>query len=191
MVTKSFQLTLVVALVFVLGACGIKPPVDDATPPRASVIVSDSTYNLNDKFSYMRYDSSGPGPAPFAGVIGQRTETGFVTKDGAVNFRVGGADVGGVKSVIVRAKNGTITPGTYTGAFPVSLEVTTEGDTDVFIMTNTSKYAFTPLDHTVSISPKTDNPEVLVNVEVLDMGGISGRSNSTSTPEIIIAFSTQ
>ena len=139
----------------------------------------------------MRYDSTGPGPAPFAGVIGQRTETGFVTKDSAVNFRVGGADVGGVKSVIVRAKNGTITPGTYTGAFPVSLEVTTEGDTDVFVMTNTSKYAFTPLDHTVSISPKTDNPEVIVSVEVLDMGGISGRSNSTKTPDIIIAFSTQ
>lgn len=191
MFTKSFQLGIVLVLMLALGACGLKPPVDDSTPPRVSVIASDSTFNLNDPFSYMRYDSSGPGPQPFAGIIGQRTETGFVTKDGAVNFRVGGADVGGVKSVIVRAQNGTITPGTYTGAFPVSLEVATEGDTDVLVMTNTSKYAFTPLDHTVTITQKTDNPEVIVSVEVLDMGGITGRSNSTTTPDIILAFSSQ
>ena len=188
---RLLQFSLVLSVMIVLGACGLKPPVNDTTPPRVSIIVSDSTMNLNDKFSYMRYDSSGPGPAPFAGTIGQRTDTGFVTKDGSVNFRVGGADVGGVKNVVVRAQNGTISPGVYTGPFPVSLEVTTEGDTDVLVFSNTSEYAFTPLDQTITITPKTDNPEVIVSVEVMDMGGLVERSNTTTAPDIIIAFSTQ
>ncbi len=189
--SKVFTLLVGGVLLLALGACGLKPPIDDATPPRASVIVSDSTYDINNPFSYMNYDSSGPGPDPFAGVIGQRTETGFVTKDGSVNFRVTGSDVGGIKSVIVMAKNGTIIPGTYTRPFSASLEVSTEGDTDVLVFSNTTSYANTPLDHTVTITPKTDNPEVIVSVEVLDMGGISGRSNVTTVPDIIIAFSTQ
>ena len=116
---------------------------------------------------------------------------GFVTKDGSVNFHVKGYDVGGVKSVVVRAQNGTITPGQYIGIFQVGLDVSTEGDTDVFVLSNDTAYANTPLEHSLTISPKTDNPEVIVSVEVLDMGGISGRSNSTTAPDVTIAFSTQ
>ena len=189
--SRYFQLSIVVALVMVLGACGVKPPIDDNTPPGVSVVVSDSTFNASNPYSYMRYDQVGPGYVPLSGTIGPRSETGFVTKDGSVNFHVKGYDVGGIKSVIVRAQNGTITPGNYIGVFPVTLEVTTEGDTDVLVFSNDSSYANTPLEQTITISPKTDNPEVIVSVEVLDMGGISGRSNVTTAPDIILAFSSQ
>jgi len=188
---KYFTFSMVLALLLVLGACGLKPPVDDNTPPGISIVASDSTYNGNNPYSYMRYDFVGPGYVPLSGTIGPRSETGFVTKDGSVNFQVKANDVGGVKSVIVRAQNGTIAPGQYIGTFPVTLDVTTEGDTDVLVFANTSSYAFTPLDHTVVISPKTDNPEVIVSVEVLDMGGISGRSNVTTAPDVRIVFSGQ
>jgi len=189
--SKYFQLTFVFALLLVLGACGVKPPIDDATPPGVSIVVSDSTYNASNPYSYMRYDQVGPGYVPFSGTIGPRSETGFVTKDGSVNFHVKGYDVGGIKSVVVRAQNGTIAPGQYRGTSAVALDVTTEGDTDVLVLSNTTSYASTPLEHIFTITPTTDNPEVIVSVEVLDMGGISGRSNVTTAPDVLIAFSTQ
>ncbi|MEM7009222.1 MAG: hypothetical protein AAF462_08835 [Thermodesulfobacteriota bacterium] len=191
MVNKHFYISFLLVFALVLGACGVKPPIDDDTPPGISIVASDSTYNPNNKYSYMRYDDVGPGYVPFSGTIGPRYETGFVTKDGSVNLQVKGYDPGGIKSIVVRAQNGTITPGKYIGPFPTTLEVTTEGDTDVLVFANAGKYANTPLDHTIAISPKTDNPEVIVSVEVFDMGGISGRSNSTKAPDIILAFSAQ
>lgn len=191
MTTRYFHLSLVLVFTLALMACGVKPPIDDNTPPGVSIVVSDSTFNASNPYSYMRYDDVGPGYVPFSGTIGPRSETGFVTKDGSVNFHVKGYDVGGVKSVVVRAQNGTITPGQYIGIFQVGLDVSTEGDTDVFVLSNDTAYANTPLEHSLTISPKTDNPEVIVSVEVLDMGGISGRSNSTTAPDVTIAFSTQ
>ena len=187
---KSLQIGVVVVSLIILGACGIKPPIDDNTPPEVSIIASDSTFNINNPYSYMRYDSATIAN-PFAGTIGPRSETGFVTKDGSANFRVMGVDMGGVKSVVVRAQNGTITAEPYIGSPPISVDVTTEGDTDVLVLANTSVYAVTPIDHTVVISPKTANPEVNVSVEVLDMGGISGRSNVTNAPNIKLVFSAQ
>ncbi len=191
MTTRYFQLSLVLVFALALMACGIKPPIDDNTPPGVSIVVSDSTFNASNPYSYMRFDQVGPGYVPLSGTIGPRSETGFVTKDGSVNFHVKANDVGGIKSVVIRAKNGTIAPGTYSGIFPGTLDLTTEGDTDILVIANPGPYAVTPLEHTVGISQKTDNPEVIVSVEVLDMGGISGRSNITTAPDVTLAFSSQ
>ena len=48
--------------------------------------------------------------------------------------------------------------------------------------------ATNPLDHTVTVSSKDGSP-VIVSIKVLDQGGISRRSNSTSAPDIKIVFS--
>ncbi len=189
--SKYIQLSVVFGLLMVLGACGLKPPIDDDSPPIITVVASDSTYNINNPFSYMRYDTSGPGPEPFAGVIGQRTETGFVTKDGSATFRVVARDVGGIKALIIRAQNGTISSEPHAGLFRTTTEITTEDDTDILVISNAEQYAITPIEQIIAISPKTDNPEVIVSVEALDMGGITGRSNTTTVPDIRLVFSSQ
>ena len=42
----------------------------------------------------------------------------------------------------------------------------------------------------VIVTPNGSN-EVLVSVSVQDLGGFSGRSNTTATPEIKVVFSSQ
>ncbi len=176
--SKYIQFSIVFSLIIVLAACGLKPPFEDKTPPTISIVASDSRFNPNSPYSYMRYETTG-----------LRTETGFLTPDNSVNFRVIARDVGGVNTVTIRAQNGTITSGPYSGYFRASTELTTEGDTDVLVITSQEPRAVTPIDQTIAISPKTDNNnEVIVSVEATDLGGQVQRINTTTAPDVRIVF---
>jgi hypothetical protein len=173
--TKYIQLSIVVSFLFLVSACYQKAPVLDKQSPQLSVMVSDSRYNSNNAYSYMLYESNGP-----------REEAGFVTKEASVNIRAHAADVGGVKSIVIRAENGTLTPVPYVR----SIETSVDGNASIVTINGDPVYAQTPLEHMVIVTPNGSN-EVLVSVSVQDLGGFSGRSNTTATPEIKVVFSSQ
>jgi len=175
--TKFFSLMIVGVLLLALGACYQKAPVLDKVSPRLSVQISDSGYNASNAYSYMLYESHGP-----------REEAAFVTKDGSANIRTHGADVGGVKAIVVRAENGTLTPAPYIGER--SIETTVDGNASVVTIYGDPLYAQTPLEHVVTVTPNGSN-EVIVNVSVQDLGGLEGRSNTTASPDIKVVFSGQ
>ena len=175
--TKYIQLSIVVSFLFLVSACYQKAPVLDKQSPQLSVMVSDSRYNSNNAYSYMLYESNGP-----------REEAGFVTKEASVNIRAHAADVGGVKSIVIRAENGTLTPAPYVGVR--SIETSVDGNASIVTLHGDPVYAKTPLEHMVTVTPNGSN-EVLVSVSVQDLGGFSGRSNATATPEIKVVFSSQ
>ena len=162
-------------LLLALGACYQKAPVLDKQSPQLSVMVSDSRYNSSNAYSYMLYESNGP-----------REEAGFVTKDATVNIRAHAADFGGVKNIVITAENGTLTPAPYIGVRPI--ETTVDGNTSIVTISGDQLYAQTPLEHVVTVTPNGSN-EVIVNVSANDLGGFEGRSNTTSTPDIKVVFS--
>ena len=125
----------------------------------------------------MLYESHGP-----------REEAGFVTKDSSANIRAHAADFGGVKNIVITAENGTLTPAPYIGVRPI--ETTVDGNTSIVTISGDQLYAQTPLEHVVTVTPNGSN-EVIVNVSANDLGGFEGRSNTTSTPDIKVVFSSQ
>lgn len=175
--SKFFTFLIGGVLLLAVSACYQKAPVLDKESPRLSVRVSDSSYNANNVYSYMLYESHGP-----------REEAGFVTKDASANIRAHGADFGGVKSITITAENGTLTPAPYIGVRPI--ETTVDGNTSIVTISGDQLYAQTPLEHVVTVTPNGSN-EVLVNVSVQDLGGFEGRSNTTASPEIKVVFSNQ
>jgi len=175
--SNIFTLLIGGVLLLAASACYQKAPVIDSVSPRLSVQVSDSGYNASNAYSYMLYESHGP-----------REEAAFVTKDGSANIRTHGADVGGVKAIIVRAENGTLTPAPYIGER--SIETTVDGNASIVTIYGDPLYAQTPLEHVVTVTPNGSN-EVIVNVSVQDLGGFEGRSNVTSSPDIKVVFSNQ
>jgi len=82
--SKFFNLLIGGVFLLALSACYQKAPVLDKQSPQLSVMVSDSSYNGNNPYSYMLYESNGP-----------REEAGFVTKDASANIRAHAADFGG------------------------------------------------------------------------------------------------
>lgn len=176
--SKLLGLTIGGVLLLVLSSCGaIQPPVIDSVSPQISVMVSDSRYNANDVYSYMLYQSSGP-----------RTETGFVTTDGSANIRAHASDLGGVKTIVFRAENGTLTPAPYIG--DRTIETSVDGNASIVTIYGDQNYAMTPLEHLVTLTPNDSN-EVIVSVSTQDLGGLEGHSNTTTTPDIKIVFSSQ
>ena len=173
--SKYFHLSIAGVLLLILGACCMKAPVTDTQSPQVSVLVSDSSMNGGNPYSYMLYQSDGP-----------RKERSFVTKDDSVQLRFVGRDVGGVKSVVVKAENGKLTSGPFIGVGTVESSV--EGNSDIMTINGEKDCATNTLDHTVTVSSRDGSP-VIVSVKVLDQGGISGRSNTTPAPDIQIVFS--
>ena len=175
---KFFSLLIGGVVLLALSACGtIQPPVLDSDSPQLSVMVSDSGYNSADAYSYMLYESNGP-----------RKEAGFVTTEGSANIRAHGADFGGIKSIEFRAENGTLTPASGYGI--KEIETSVDGNASVVTVYGDMSYAMTPLEHMVTVMPNGSN-EVLVTVSVNDRGGLSGNSNTTTTPEIKVVFTGQ
>ena len=175
--SKFFSLLIGGVLLLAASACYQKAPVIDKQSPQLSVMISDSGYNASNAYSYMLYESHGP-----------REEAGFVTKDGSANIRAHAADFGGVKNIVITAENGTLTPAPYIGVRPI--ETTVDGNTSIVTISGDQLYAQTPLEHVVAVTPNGSN-EVIVNVSANDLGGLEGRSNTTSTPDIKVVFSNQ
>ena len=173
--SKIFRLVFGGIILVALSACYQKAPVIDSQSPQLSVMVSDSGYNSANAYSYMLYESNGP-----------RKEAGFVTKDASANIRAHAADMGGVKQIVFRAENGTLTPAPYVGVR--SMETTVDGNASIVTISGEQDYALTPLEHLVTLTPN-GSKEVIVTVTAYDLGGFSGRSNSTASPEIKIVFS--
>lgn len=173
--SKLFTLLVGGVFLIALGACYQKAPVLDSQNPQMSVMVSDSSYNGANAYSYMLYESHGP-----------RKETGFVTNDASANIRTHGADFGGIKSIVITAENGTLTPAPYVGQR--TIETTVDGNNSTVTIYGDQAYAQTPLEHLVTLTPNGSS-EVLVNVSVQDLGGYSGRSNTTAT-DLKIVFTT-
>ena len=176
--SKIFTLVIGGVLLLALAACGtIQPPVIDSDSPQLSVMVSDSGYNASNPYSYMLYQSNGP-----------RKEAGFVTTDASANIRAHGADFGGIKSIVFRAENGTLTPASGYGI--KNIETSVDGNASIVTVYGDMSYAMTPLEHMVTVAPNGSS-EVLVTVTVNDRGGLSGNSNTTTSPEIKVVFSGQ